>query len=256
MLASQCCTWEAMRAPPNTPVRTLTRVMPTCTVGRKRCGSSDSALGRRGAADAFALQHREAGAAGGDQGQFAEREQAVQQDQQQDDDGFQTDFHNSPRGGWRGWKRRDEQNFERIVVLRCLSQLRPGDQSCCPPVMRLKEDAMPTAIIPLTLLALLPFVFLAMRALSVLPVVAQFSLMGLVDYAALMLAFSGGVHWGMALLPDAPRPTARAIAGLLPIAAAWVSILVAQFFSPTVGLVVLILAIWPLWLLNTVRRSG
>ena len=31
---------EAIRAPPNTPVSTPTRVMPTCTVGRKCCGSA------------------------------------------------------------------------------------------------------------------------------------------------------------------------------------------------------------------------
>ncbi len=40
--SSHCSRCEAMRAPPNTPVKTLTRVMPTCTVGRKRCGSSAS----------------------------------------------------------------------------------------------------------------------------------------------------------------------------------------------------------------------
>ena len=42
MPASQFWMWSAMRAPPTTPVSTATRVMPTCTVGRKRCGSSAS----------------------------------------------------------------------------------------------------------------------------------------------------------------------------------------------------------------------
>ena len=41
-VSSHCSRCAAMRAPPNTPVSTLTRVMPTCTVGRKRCGSSAS----------------------------------------------------------------------------------------------------------------------------------------------------------------------------------------------------------------------
>ena len=40
--ASRVCTRAATRAPPNTPASTLTKVMPTWTVGRKRSGSSAS----------------------------------------------------------------------------------------------------------------------------------------------------------------------------------------------------------------------
>jgi Protein of unknown function (DUF3429) len=101
---------------------------------------------------------------------------------------------------------------------------------------------MPTAIIPLMLLGLLPFMVLGLRSLSVLPMVAEVSLIGLVDYAALVLAFAGGVHWGLALLPDAPRPTARAVAGLMPLVAGWIGVLVAQLVYPVAGLVVLIVA--------------
>jgi Protein of unknown function (DUF3429) len=108
--------------------------------------------------------------------------------------------------------------------------------------IRLKEDVMPTVIIPLTLLAVVPFIVLGLRSLSVLPMVAEVSMIGLVDYAALVLAFAGGVHWGLALLPDAPRATSRAVAGLMPMIAAWVAVMVAQFIAPSAALVVLILA--------------
>jgi len=107
---------------------------------------------------------------------------------------------------------------------------------------RWREKPMPTVIIPLTLLGLVPFFVLAFRSLSVLPLVAQVSVMGLIDYAALILAFIGGVHWGLALLPETARPTLRAVAGVVPIVAAWICILLAQVVSPTIALVVLVLA--------------
>ena len=63
----------------------------------------------------------------------------------------------------------------------------------------------------------------------------------LIDYAALVLSFSGGVHWGLALLPGAVRPSARFGAGVLPLVVAWVGLVLAQMVSPTVALAVLIL---------------
>ncbi|MBS0644062.1 MAG: DUF3429 domain-containing protein [Acetobacteraceae bacterium] len=100
---------------------------------------------------------------------------------------------------------------------------------------------MPTAIIPLTLLGLVPFFVLAVRSVSALPLVAQVSVIGLIDYAALVLGFIGGIHWGLALLPETVRPTLRAIAGIVPMIAAWICMVLAQF-SPTIALVVLVLA--------------
>src|SRR4051812_49883899 len=97
---------------------------------------------------------------------------------------------------------------------------------------RWREKPMPTVIIPLTLLGLVPFFVLAFRSLSVLPLVAQVSVMGLIDYAALILAFIGGVHWGLALLPETARPTLRAVAGGVSVLAAWVCIFLAQGGSP------------------------
>ena len=101
---------------------------------------------------------------------------------------------------------------------------------------------MPTVIIPLTLLGLVPFFILAFRSLSIPPLVAQVAVMGLVDYAALLLAFIGGIHWGLALVPQTVRPTLRAVAGVVPVAAAWICVVLAQVASPTIALVVLVLA--------------
>lgn len=101
---------------------------------------------------------------------------------------------------------------------------------------------MPTAIIPLSLLGLVPFFVLAIRSVSIVPVVAQVSLYGLIDYAALVLAFNGGIHWGLALLPETAHPTLRAVAAVVPVIAGWICIIIGQMVSPTVALVVLALA--------------
>ena len=60
-------------------------------------------------------------------------------------------------------------------------------------------------------------------------------LVSLIDYAALILSFSGGVHWGLALLPGAVRPSARFGAGVLPLIVAWVGLVMAQMVSPYGG---------------------
>jgi hypothetical protein len=71
---------------------------------------------------------------------------------------------------------------------------------------------------------------------------APFVLFGLgADYAALILGFAGGVHWGLALLPDAAKPTLRFSAATLPLIVAWLALALAQMVDPTVALVVLIL---------------
>ena len=60
---------------------------------------------------------------------------------------------------------------------------------------------MPTIAIPLSLLGLVPFVVFAGGAVGQNPQTAEHLLFALIDYAALILAFAGGVHWGLALLP-------------------------------------------------------
>jgi hypothetical protein len=100
---------------------------------------------------------------------------------------------------------------------------------------------MPTVAIPLSLLGLVPFFVFAFGAVGHIPETAERMLISLIDYAGLILAFAGGVHWGLALLPGAVRPTLRFSAGVLPLIVGWVGLVLAQFLSPWVALVVLIL---------------
>jgi hypothetical protein len=99
---------------------------------------------------------------------------------------------------------------------------------------------MPAIVILLSLLGLVPIVVFAFGAVGNIPITAEHMLISLIDYAALVLAFSGGVHWGLALAPEAERPALRFGASALPLIVAWVGLIVAQFVAPSVALVVLI----------------
>jgi hypothetical protein len=98
---------------------------------------------------------------------------------------------------------------------------------------------MPTIAVPLGLLALVPFIWFGFGAVGPIPETAERMLVALIDYAALTLAFAGGVHWGLALLPDAVRPSLRFGAGALPLVAAWAGLILAQLVAPSVALAVL-----------------
>src|SRR6202044_1986970 len=100
---------------------------------------------------------------------------------------------------------------------------------------------MPAIAIAFSLLGLVPLVFFAFGAVGHIPETAERMLVSLIDYAALILSFAGGVHWGLALLPGAVRPSVRFGAGVLPLIVAWVGLVVAQMVSPTVALAVLVL---------------
>jgi hypothetical protein len=99
---------------------------------------------------------------------------------------------------------------------------------------------MPTVAIPLSLLGLVPFIVFAFGAVGQSPQTAAYLLFALIDYAALVLAFSGAVHWGLALLPEAVRPSLRLGAGVVPLIVAWVSLMMAQLLAPWIALAVLI----------------
>ncbi len=58
-----------------------------------------------------------------------------------------------------------------------------------------------------------------------------------VGYGAAILAFLGGLQWGIALLPDTERLAERLVVGVLPALAAWVALLL-----PTFAALVLLLA--------------
>ncbi|HEY0184440.1 MAG TPA: DUF3429 domain-containing protein [Rhodopila sp.] len=99
---------------------------------------------------------------------------------------------------------------------------------------------MPTVVLPLSLLGLVPLIVFACGAVGHIPETAERMLVALIDYAALVLAFAGGVHWGLALLPETVRPSVRVGAGVLPMIVAWVGLMVAQLVAPSVALAVLI----------------
>ena len=99
---------------------------------------------------------------------------------------------------------------------------------------------MPAVATLLTLLGLVPMIFFAFGAVGHIPDTAERMLVSLIDYAALVLAFAGGVHWGLALLPGAARPSLRFGAGVLPMVVAWMALMLGQFVAPTVALAVLV----------------
>jgi hypothetical protein len=100
---------------------------------------------------------------------------------------------------------------------------------------------MPAIVWMLSLLGLVPFVLFGFGAVGHIAGTAERMLVALIDYAALILGFAGGVHWGLALLPAAARPALRFGAGVLPLIIAWVALALAQMVDPTVALAVLIL---------------
>jgi hypothetical protein len=101
---------------------------------------------------------------------------------------------------------------------------------------------VPTIAIPIAALAALVFVGLGLASVSSIPETAERSLVGLLDYAALVLTFAGGVHWGLGLAPNAARPSIRLVAGIIPLILAWVSLAAAQFVGAPLGLVMLMIA--------------
>jgi hypothetical protein len=100
---------------------------------------------------------------------------------------------------------------------------------------------MPAVAILLNLLGMVPFVCFALGAVGHIPDTAERMLVSLIDYAALILAFAGGVHWGLALQPGIIRPSIRFGAGVLPMVVAWVGLILAQMVAPSVALAVLVL---------------
>jgi hypothetical protein len=83
---------------------------------------------------------------------------------------------------------------------------------------------MPLIAILLSLLALVPFVGFGLGAVSANLDTAARSMLALIDYAALVLTFAGGVHWGFGLAPDARRTTIRFVGGAAPLIVAWAAL--------------------------------
>ena len=71
---------------------------------------------------------------------------------------------------------------------------------------------------------LLPFVFGALLAWLVHPEVLPFVLSSLAGYAALIVSFLGGVHWGLGLLRHTAG-SARFVWAVIPMLLAWLGLL-------------------------------
>ena len=113
---------------------------------------------------------------------------------------------------------------------------------------------MPVSAILLSLLALVPFIGCGLGALGSHPAAADRMLTGLIGWAALVLAFTGGLHWGLAMRePDTAARTAPAVTserernvriGLaaLPPVLGWVALMLPVVTPPWLALLVLIAA--------------
>ena len=80
---------------------------------------------------------------------------------------------------------------------------------------------------------LLPFVTGALLIWLVWPEAHPYVTLGLSAYAALIVCFLGGIHWGLAMRQAAPAPSLL-IWGVLPSFPAWVAVMM----PPSAGLVI------------------
>jgi hypothetical protein len=104
---------------------------------------------------------------------------------------------------------------------------------------------MPLIAILLSALGLVPLIGCALGALGPDPVTASRMLQALIGYAALVLAFAGGVHWGSELqTPQANRFVGRLRLAMPAIAllVAWTALLLPLVVASASALIVLIAA--------------
>jgi Protein of unknown function (DUF3429) len=93
--------------------------------------------------------------------------------------------------------------------------------------------------VPLGLLSLVPFIWFGLGAVSADLNTAARSLLALIDYAALILTFAGGVHWGLGFAPDVRRPSVRLVAGAAPLVVAWAALVSVPLAGGLVALLIL-----------------
>ena len=104
---------------------------------------------------------------------------------------------------------------------------------------------MPWLAILLSALGLIPFIVCGLAALGPDPDTAARMLDALIGYAAVALAFVGGIHWGFELQSDQqPRSLSRArlTLGILPLLVGWICLVLPLVVAPWVSLVLLIIA--------------
>lgn len=102
---------------------------------------------------------------------------------------------------------------------------------------------MPPVAILLSIASMIPFVACGLAAAGPHAEPADRMLAALTGYAALMLAFTGGLYWAMTLLAR-DRPVATGIrpilTGAVPVLLAWAALVVAYEFPGWIALPILI----------------
>ncbi len=104
---------------------------------------------------------------------------------------------------------------------------------------------MPWLAILLSVLGLVPFIVCGLAALGPDPDTSARMLSALVGYAAIILAFVGGIHWGFELLSsgqDTAVRRARLGLGIVPPLLGWIALLLPLVVAPWISLILLIAA--------------
>jgi hypothetical protein len=112
---------------------------------------------------------------------------------------------------------------------------------------------MPPIVWVLTVLGLAPFILCGLSAIGHNPDPADRGLALLIDWGAVVLAFLGAVHWGLALggLPPAGASSAAAPPsaslqrwrfglGVAPLLVGWAALILTKVVSPLLGIALLI----------------
>ena len=97
------------------------------------------------------------------------------------------------------------------------------------------DGRMPLLAILLSVLGLVPFIVCGLAALGPDPATSARMLSALIAYAAVTLAFAGGVHWGFELQSghqEAFVQRARLGLGILPPLAGWIALLLPLVAAP------------------------
>src|SRR4051812_25095688 len=107
------------------------------------------------------------------------------------------------------------------------------------------DGRMPLLAILLSVLGLVPFIVCGLAALGPDTTTADRMLSALIGYAAVTLAFAGGIHWGFGLQsrqPDRFVERARLGLGIVAPLVAWIALLGPLVAASWVALIVLVAA--------------
>jgi hypothetical protein len=113
------------------------------------------------------------------------------------------------------------------------------------PAQRMADGSMPLLAVLLSALGLVPFIVCGLEALGSDPTAADRMLTALIGYAAVILAFAGGIHWGFELQSrqqDRFVERARLGLGIVPPLVAWIALLLPLVVPAWVSLIALIAA--------------